>query len=209
MNIFKKFYLYMIIIFVYMQTAYGKWWRISAKYITTDNEVSQFTGNISAASAILINAETSEILYAKNENERRATSTTKIMSAILTIEAGELDKKFTVDDYAINVGRYFNGIEKGWYRYTPLVAYALPWEMTPQTQLLSMFPVALKVYHGWIKGSGLKLIILSLPQAWCTKPYTTASDLAKLTAYALKNLPCRNLLTKLKIKFGNPVSPLA
>ena len=58
----------------------------------------------SAVSSCLIEAETGEVLFAENAEERRAmASTTKIMTAILTIEAGELDREFTVDEFAIMV----------------------------------------------------------------------------------------------------------
>lgn len=43
---------------------------------------------VSARAAVLINADTGEILFAKNENERHSmASTTKIMTALLTLEA--------------------------------------------------------------------------------------------------------------------------
>ncbi|MGN0597414.1 MAG: D-alanyl-D-alanine carboxypeptidase family protein [Ruminiclostridium sp.] len=58
----------------------------------------------SAASAILINADTGTVLYAKNENEQRAiASTTKILTALITLESGDLDTQFTVDSNAIKV----------------------------------------------------------------------------------------------------------
>ena len=60
--------------------------------------------DISAKSAILINATTGTVLYEHNAYAKRAmASTTKIMTALLTIEAGDLDKPFTVDSYAVQV----------------------------------------------------------------------------------------------------------
>ena len=54
--------------------------------------------NISAVSAIVIEADTGTVLWEKNADEHRAmASTTKIMTALLTIEAGGLDREFTVD----------------------------------------------------------------------------------------------------------------
>lgn len=50
--------------------------------------------DISAESAILINSSTGQILYSKNEKERRyPASTTKILTAILAIENCSLDEK--------------------------------------------------------------------------------------------------------------------
>lgn len=59
---------------------------------------------LSATSAILVDNETGTILYAKNENARRApASTTKILTALLAIEHGRLDRVVTVSRRAANV----------------------------------------------------------------------------------------------------------
>lgn len=70
--------------------------------------------DISAVSAILIEAQTGTVLYEKNPDERRAmASTTKIMTALLTIEAGDLDREFTVDPLAIRVEGTSMGLREG------------------------------------------------------------------------------------------------
>lgn len=70
--------------------------------------------NISAVSAILIEAQTGTVLYEKNPDERRAmASTTKIMTALLTIEAGDPDREFTVDPLAIRVEGTSMGLREG------------------------------------------------------------------------------------------------
>ena len=70
--------------------------------------------NISAVSAILIEARTGTVLYEKNPDERRAmASTTKIMTALLTIEAGDPDREFTVDPLAICVAGTSMGLREG------------------------------------------------------------------------------------------------
>ena len=68
----------------------------------------------SAASAILINADTGTVLYAKNENEQRAiASTTKILTALITLESGDLDTQFVVDSNAIKVEGTSMGLREG------------------------------------------------------------------------------------------------
>ena len=53
--------------------------------------------DVSAKGAVLIEAESGRILLAKNESERLAmASTTKIMTALLTLEEGRLDDIVTV-----------------------------------------------------------------------------------------------------------------
>ncbi len=61
--------------------------------------------NISAPSAILIDLKTGTVLYAKNEHVRRPpASTTKIMTAIVAIELGDLEDIVTVSKKAAYTG---------------------------------------------------------------------------------------------------------
>jgi D-alanyl-D-alanine carboxypeptidase (penicillin-binding protein 5/6) len=60
---------------------------------------------ISADAAILIDATTGHILYAKNEHQRRSpASTTKIMTTIVALEKGNLTDIVTVSQRAASVG---------------------------------------------------------------------------------------------------------
>ena len=69
---------------------------------------------VSAKSAILIEADTGTVLFSKNEKEhRQIASTTKIMTALLTLEAGESDKEFLVDPTAIKVEGTSMGLREG------------------------------------------------------------------------------------------------
>ncbi|MEG0614505.1 MAG: D-alanyl-D-alanine carboxypeptidase family protein [Oscillospiraceae bacterium] len=70
--------------------------------------------DVSAQSAVLIEAQTGKILFAKNENEKRPmASTTKIMTTLLTIESGNLDEPFVVDATAIKVEGSSMGLKEG------------------------------------------------------------------------------------------------
>ena len=70
--------------------------------------------DVSAACAILIEADTGTVLFSKNEKEhRQIASTTKIMTALLTLEAGEPDKEFEVDPTAIKVEGTSMGLQEG------------------------------------------------------------------------------------------------
>ena len=60
--------------------------------------------SVSAQSCILMEAATGAVLYEKAADEKRPmASTTKIMTALLTLESGGLDEEFIVDDDAIHV----------------------------------------------------------------------------------------------------------
>ncbi|PKR85957.1 D-alanyl-D-alanine carboxypeptidase family protein [Heyndrickxia camelliae] len=63
---------------------------------------SAVTGAAGARSAILMDQDSGRILYEKNANEvSRIASITKIMTAILAIESGKLNKTVTVSDRAV------------------------------------------------------------------------------------------------------------
>ena len=82
--------------------------QITAAYVWAE------PSELSAVSAILIEAETGTVIYEKNADAQRAmASTTKIMTAILTIEAGDLDTEFVADSYAIRVEGTSMGLQEG------------------------------------------------------------------------------------------------
>ena len=69
---------------------------------------------ISAQAAILMEYRTFDVLYEKNAYEKRSmASTTKIMTTLLTLESGDLDKPFQVDSDAIHVEGSSMGLREG------------------------------------------------------------------------------------------------
>ncbi|MBQ1339518.1 MAG: D-alanyl-D-alanine carboxypeptidase, partial [Ruminococcus sp.] len=69
---------------------------------------------ISAKAAVVISADTGEIVYEKNCREKLPmASTTKIMTALLCIESGGLDVPFVVDSEAIKVEGSSMGLQEG------------------------------------------------------------------------------------------------
>ena len=53
--------------------------------------------DVSAESAIVINADTNEIIFEKNSSEKKSmASTTKIMTCLLAVESGRISEKVTV-----------------------------------------------------------------------------------------------------------------
>ena len=62
--------------------------------------------SLSAECAVVINADTGCIIYGKNETKQHAmASTTKIMTALITLESGDLDRPFTADSMALPLAR--------------------------------------------------------------------------------------------------------
>lgn len=68
---------------------------------------------IGAAAAVLMDAETGEILYQRNATERRApASLTKILTALLVLERGRLRDVVTVGENAAGVGGFGLGLRR-------------------------------------------------------------------------------------------------
>lgn len=164
--------------------------------------------NISAESAILIENSTGKVLYGKNEEQRMfPASTTKILTAILTLENCNLNDVVTVTYDAIS------NIPSGY----SLAALQTDEQVTVN-QLLQMLMVhsandaanALAIH---ISGSienfanlmNEKVASLGLTNTHFVNPsgihnenhYTTAHDLAIIMQYCMKNNTFRNLASLL------------
>lgn len=72
------------------------------------------TDDISALSAVLIDGSSGRVIWGKAENTRRPmASTTKIMSALIALESGNLDEEFTVDPVAVRTEGSSMGLCEG------------------------------------------------------------------------------------------------
>lgn len=171
-------------------------------------------GDLSAVSAVLIEAETETVLYQKNAGERRAmASTTKIMTALLTIEAGDLDREFTVDPLAIRVEGTSMGLQEGdrVSRRDLLYGILLPSgndaANAAAVSVSGSIPEFVKLMNSKAQELGLSDTHFVTPSGLdADGHYTTALDLARLTAYAMKEetfceiVACRSA----EVEFGNP-----
>lgn len=170
--------------------------------------------SVSAVSAVVIEAETGTVLFSKNPDERRAmASTTKIMTAILTIEAGDLDRRFTVDPYAIMIEGTSMGLREGDIVSRRDLLYGILLPSGNDAANAAAVSVAGSV-SAFADKMNEKAAELGLTNTHFVTPsgldaaghYTTARDLANLTAYAMKNALFREIVScKLKtLEFGNP-----
>ncbi len=159
---------------------------------------------ITAGAALLMDSKTSKILYSKNESEKMyPASTTKIMTAILTLENCNLDDVVTVQYDAIA------SIPAGYS-----IAALQTGEQLTVNQLLQVMMVhsandAANVLAYHIAGSiesfatmmNTKASELGLEHTHFTNPsgkhdenhYTTAYDLAKIMQYCMKSSTFRTL----------------
>lgn len=151
--------------------------------------------DVSAKSAVLIEAESGRVLYQKNAFIRLPmASTTKIMTAIVAIEKGDLGKTVTVAKEAI-------GVEGSSIYLVPnekLTLESLVWALLLQSANDAATAIAIEVggsVEGFAKLMNEKAEELGLTATHFTNPhglddedhYTSAYDLAKIAAYALRN----------------------
>lgn len=171
----------------------------------------------SAVSSCLIEAETGEVLFAENADERRAmASTTKIMTAILTIEAGDLDREFTVDEYAIMVEGTSMGLKKGDRVSRRDLLYGILLPSGNDAANAAAVSVAGSM-SAFVELMNEKAAALNLKNTHFVTPsgldadghYTTARDLAALAAYAMKNELFREIVScrSKQLEYGNPPYP--
>ncbi|MDE7361757.1 MAG: D-alanyl-D-alanine carboxypeptidase [Oscillospiraceae bacterium] len=168
----------------------------------------------SAVSAVLIEAETGTVLYEKNADEQRAmASTTKIMTAILTIEAGDLDSEFTVDSYAIMVEGTSMGLREGdrVSRRDLLYGILLPSgndaANAAAVSVSGSISAFVELMNSKAAELGLENTHFATPSGLDAKGhYTTAKDLAALTAYAMRDETFRGIVCRqsAEVEFGNP-----
>lgn len=159
---------------------------------------------IYSEAALLVDAKTGKVLYSKNENEHKyPASTTKILTAILTIENSNLDDLVTVD---------YDSIMQVPAGYT--VSALQVGEQLTVKQLLEILIVhsandAANVLAKHVGGSiesfasmmNSKLAEIGCENSHFTNPsgqhdpnhYSTAADMAKLMNYCMKNETFRAL----------------
>lgn len=168
--------------------------------------------SLSAHSAVLINADTSEIIYAKNAHEERSmASTTKIMTALIAIESGRLSQCVTAKNMAAEGTSI--GLKDGY----KMCLETLVWGM-----LLESGNDAAKLTANFLAGSEENFSRLMNNRAKeigmthtnfvtasgldSAEHYTTAYDMALLGAAAVKNPVFREICSSKSktVKFIEP-----
>ena len=70
--------------------------------------------SVGAKAAVVMEAQTGELLFSQNPHKKLPmASTTKIMTALLTLEQPNLDQEFVVDPAAIRVEGSSMGLQEG------------------------------------------------------------------------------------------------
>ena len=167
---------------------------------------------LSAYSAVLINAETKEIIYEKNAHTKRSmASTTKIMTSILAMESGRLSEVVTSE--GVETEGSSIGLEDGY----KLTLDTLVWGM-----MLESGNDAARLTANFLSGSEENFAVLMNKKAYeigmvdsnfvtasgldDEEHYSTAYDMALLGAYSVKNPLFREICSTRvkKVKFIEP-----
>lgn len=150
---------------------------------------------ISAKAAVLYNPSTDTFLYSKNENTPLPmASTTKIMTAIVAIENVELDKIVTVDDRAIGIEGSSIYLKQGEELSIESLLYALLLRSANDAAAAIAYEIADSIeafslmMNQKAQELGLNNTSFENPHGLDAKNhYTSAHDLAILSAYAISN----------------------
>ena len=159
--------------------------------------------NLSSDCALLINADTGKVIYSKNADVPHANaSTTKIMTCILALENCKLNEKVKFSPYAASIEASKLYANAGEVFYLRDLLYSL---MLPSHNDTA---VAIAEHVSGSADKFVKLMNQKAAEIGCTNThfatpngldaeynhYTTASDLAKIAQYALRNQTFRSLI---------------
>ena len=167
--------------------------------------------DVSAKSAIAIEVSSGEIYFQKNAHERLPmASTTKIMTALVAIESGNLEREVCVSPEAIGV----EGSSIYLYRGERISLYDLLCALLLESANDAAAAIAIEI-GGSISGFadmmnekaealGLSDTSFQNPHGLdCENHFTTAHDLAKISLAAMQNPTFREIVSTYK-KVGPP-----
>lgn len=103
-----------------------KWIFVFCMLFTVNCWASEKEPDVNALSAVLIDADTGRVLWGKNENDPMAmASTTKIMTAIVTLENADINEKVTVSKNATLAPQVKMNLQEGEELTLEQLLYAL------------------------------------------------------------------------------------
>lgn len=169
---------------------------------------------IKAKAAVLIDDQTGRILFEKDAQLRLPmASTTKIMTALLTLEQADLDDYFTVNSQAIHVEGSSMGLKEGDRVSLRALAYGMLLPSgndaanTAAVRIAGSLPEFAKMMNERAQEMGLYDTHFVTPSGLNDENhYSTAYDMARLAQQALQNPEFANICSSSKavVQFGNP-----
>lgn len=168
--------------------------------------------NVSAFSAALYLPETKKFLYTKNANQRMPmASTTKIMTAMVALEHSDLAEVVEIDDSSIGIEGSSAYLRRGDVLSMEELIYALLLQSANDAAVAIACHVGGDL-SGFVDMMNEKVEDLGLSNTHFTNPhglddpehYTTAADLAIISATALSNPLFRKITSTYKKSFISP-----
>ncbi len=170
--------------------------------------------SVSAKAYIVMDAASRTVVYEGNSRtELPMASTTKIMSALLCLESGDLDTEFTVDADAIRVEGSSMGLVEGDIVTKRTLCYGMLLPSGNDAAGAAAVRVA-GSYSAFAEKMNARAAEIGMTQTHFVTPsglhdeqhYSTAYDMALLTAEALQNSDFREICcqSSAKVSFGNP-----
>lgn len=170
--------------------------------------------SVSAKACILIEASTGRVLFEKNAQEKLPmASTTKIMTTLLTIESGDLDTEFMVNNQAIHVEGSSMGLQENDIVTKRALCYGM---LLPSgndaanasaVAVAGSIPAFARLMNQRAEKIGMTRTCFVTPSGLeGTGHGASASDMALLTREALQNQIFREICSQASavVKFGNP-----
>lgn len=187
---------------------------IQAQPLSAFDAVCTDKPTVSAKAAVLISADTGEIVYEVNSSAKLPmASTTKIMTTLLCLESGGLDEEFVVDSEAIKVEGSSMGLREG----DIVTKYALCCGMllpsgndaanATAVKLAGSIGAFAELMNERAAEMGLSRTFFVTPSGLEGEGHgSSAYDMAILAREALKNETFREICSQASIQteFGNP-----
>ncbi len=181
----------------------------SVVYAEEVSEEIQEPNNLYAQAAVLMDADSGRILFAKNGQEERAmASTTKIMTCILALEQGNLDEIVTASNNAASQPEVRLGIREGQQFKLRDLLYSLMLESHNDAAVVIAEAVGGTV-AGFADMMNAKAEKLNCRNTYFITPnglddedesgmhHTTAVDLARIMKYCIMDSPQKNLFLEI------------
>lgn len=196
--------IFLILIFTYYTDASVKPISLPAIYETPFYE----NGNIStgAVSAIVCDANSGEIIYSQNPDEKLPmASTTKIMTALIVLENSSLDEAVTISEESVGIEGSSIYLSKGEVLTVEELLYGLLLESGNDSAHALAVHTG-KTVDGFCllmnekaKALGLSSTNFENPHGLSSENhYTTARELAKITSEAMKNDTFKKIVSATK-----------
>ena len=167
----------------------------------------------SAKAMAVIEKESGRILYSKNKDEKLPmASTTKIITAIYVIEhCDDLDRKFEIPKEAVGISGTSIGLQTGEHLSIRELLYGLMLRSGNDSAVALAIATGgseekfIEDVNSWLSEVvGVFDTHLSNPHGLpADEHYTTASDLAKISAYAMKNQTFCEIVKTQKISISD------